>query len=192
MYSTPERPRGGARARRILLPLLALGAVLTGCAQKAREPYTPAPLIVDGAMQHRQWDRSVAPYPNGDTVSGHNRFPVRSDAEAGSNEYGPAVFDIAASAAQTVALPFTYFVIPPFSRAVYTGEVIGPTYTAMPPMRPASTTVVVDGVEIERDTLEARPTRRKAADESYRRYGPRGPGDTDFGSNEPVPAREWE
>jgi hypothetical protein len=142
-------------------------------------------------MQRRQWERSVAYYPNGDTVSGYNRFPVRSDAE-GRTEYGPALLDIGASAVQTVALPFTYLVIPPFSKAVYTGEQIGPTYTAMPQMRPASTTVMVDGVEVDRDTLEVRSSPRRDQGESFRRYGPMGPGDTDYDSNDPVPAREWE
>src|SRR3712207_345518 len=158
MSPPPTPPRRAARAGRLLLPLLPLAA-LAGCAQQAARPYTPPPLIVDGAMQRRQWERSVAPYPNGDTVSGYNRFPVRSDAPIGENQYGPALYDIGASAVQTVALPFTYIFSPPFSKAVYTGEVIGPSYTAMPPMRPASTTVMVDGLEVDRDTLEVRPAR---------------------------------
>jgi hypothetical protein len=174
------------------VPLLLLAASLGGCAQPAQEVYIPPPLVVDGAMQRREWDRSVAPYPNGDTVSGHNRFPVRSNAPVGENEYGPAVVDVGASLVQTIALPFTYLVIPPFAKAVYTGEKIGPTYTGMPPMRPADTTVEIDGLIVDRDTLEVRRGPRKVQDEAYRRHGPIGPGDTDFNSSEPVPAREWE
>ena len=188
MYSTPDRSRRMSR----LVPLLLLAAALGGCAQPAHQAYTPPPLIVDGAMQRREWERSVAAYPNGDTVSGHNRFPVRSNAPVGESEYGPAAFDIGASLVQTVALPFTYLVIPPFAKAVYTGEKIGPTYTAMPQMRPPNTTVNVDGLVVDRDTLEVRVGPRKAQDEAYRRHGPQGPVDTDFNSNDPVPAREWE
>src|SRR4051812_29191033 len=28
------------------------------------------PLVVDGAMEHREWDRSTAYYANGDTIAG--------------------------------------------------------------------------------------------------------------------------
>src|SRR5688500_2080779 len=141
--------------RRRLVPLLALAGAMAGvsggCAQQAQQqPYTPPPLVVDGAMQRREWERSVAYYPNGDTVSGHNRFPVRSDAAPGRYELGDAVYDIGASLAQTVALPFTYLFIPPFAPAVYTGEDFGRTYTGMPPMRPDAATVRVDGRDVER------------------------------------------
>ena len=195
-YSTPDRTAARAPAARRVLPIFLLGGALAGaaggCAQRAAQPYTPPPLVVDEAMQRRDWERSVAYYPNGDTVSGHNRFPVRSDADVGQNEYGPALFDIGASLAQTVALPFTYLAIPPFAKAVYTGENIGPTYTAMPPMRPPSQTVMVDGLEVDRDTLEVRQAPKRDLGADNRRYGPLGPGDTEFDSNEPVPAREWE
>ena len=77
----------------------------------------------------------------------------------------------------TVALPFTYLFIPPFAKAVYTGEQIGPTYTGMPPMRPASNTVKVDGLEVDRDTLEIRAAPRQTEQETYRRSGPQGPSD---------------
>ena len=196
MCSTPEslrsRSAGHPASRRVLAPLVLLVAAVGGCAQKPPQTYAPPPLIVDGAMQRREWERSVAYYPNGDTVSGNSRFPLRSDVNPGENEYGAAAYDIAASLAQTVALPFTYIFIPPFAPAVYHGEVIGPSYNAMPPMRPPSPVVNVDGVLVDRDTLEVRQAPKQAQDERYRHYGPMGPGDTDFESSQPVPAREWE
>ena len=179
-------------ATRRLLPLLAVAGALgaaSGCARPAPRPYTPPALVVDEAMQLREWERSVAYYPNGDTVSGHNRFPIRSDLTPGSNEFGAAAYDIVASMAQTVALPFTYLVIPPLAPAVYTGEDFGSTYTGMPPMRPDAPTVRVDGREVERETLEVRPA-PQTQDQQDRRYGPQGPGDTDFMSSPPTPTQE--
>jgi hypothetical protein len=179
------------RDRSLLAVVMVLAAV-AGCAQERRQTPTPPPLVIDDAMKRREWERSVAAYPNGDTVSGHNRFPIRTDAGEDRTEYGAAVVDVAASLAQTVALPFTYIFIPPFAPAVYRGEDIPPTYTAMPPMRPAVRTVMVDDLTVDRDTLEiiARPKRQE--DERYRRYGPMGPGDTEFMSSPPTPARDWE
>ncbi|MBW3571434.1 MAG: hypothetical protein KY467_10030, partial [Gemmatimonadetes bacterium] len=88
----------------------------------------------------------------------------------------------------TVALPFTYIFIPPFARAVYEGEEFGPTYTGMPPMRPEGAAVVVDGTQVEPSTLEVIP--RPVIDApAYERHGPQGPGDSEFMSSEPVPAR---
>ena len=198
MCSTRDRTptRNPFRRRLKPLPLLALTVAagsLVGCARPAPRPYTPPPMLVDEAMQERDWERSVAYYPNGDTVSGHNRFPIRSDARIGESEYGDAAYDIGASLAQTVALPFTYIFIPPFAPAVYTGEQIGPSYTAMPPMRPG-TTVTVDGLVVDRDTLEVVGTAApgRTQDTRYRRHGPQGPNDTEFMPSAPVPAREWE
>ena len=182
--------------RRRVLPAALLAVILpgalAGCAKRQQQTQTPPPLVIDGAMQRREWDRSVAYYPNGDTVSGYNRFPIRTDAMEGENEYGAAFFDIAASLVQTAALPFTYIFIPPFSKAVYHGDDIRPTYTAMPDMRPPVTTVRVDGLEVDRDTLEVVGRPQKARDERYRRYGPQGPGDTEFMSNDPAPAEEFD
>ena len=183
--------------RRRLAPLLALSGALAGalagaggCAQKAEQPYTPPPLVIDDAMQRREWERSVAYYPNGDTVSGHNRFPLRSDTPEGSREYGAAAYDIVASLGQTIALPFTYIFIPPFAPAVYTGEDFGRTYTGMPPMRPDAATVRVDGRDVERETLEVRPAPTADRDERYQRHGPQGPGDTEFMSSPPTPTED--
>jgi hypothetical protein len=192
MCSTLNRPRSPAGKA---LPLLVLAGLFAGgCAQQAPQAYTPPPLVVDAAMQRREFDRSVSWYPNGDTVSGVNRFPFRSRVPEGSNDYVGAAYDIGASLAQTVALPFTYLFIPPFAPAVYHGEVIGPTYTAMPPMRPPDPGVKVDGLVVDRDTLRVLNAPRKFEDTRYQRYGATGMGDTDFELTQPAeaPAREWE
>jgi hypothetical protein len=167
----------------LILPALAAG----GCAGRQPAQQTRPPMIVDEAMQRRDWERSVSYYPNGDTVSGHNRFPLRTDLQPGTNEYGAAAYDIAASLVQTVALPFTYVFVPPFSRAVYHGDDVGPSYTAMPEMRPPAATVNVDGLVVDRDTLQVRGRPQKEQSERYRRHGPQGPGDSDFMSSDPSP-----
>jgi hypothetical protein len=180
-------------ARRSLVPLALLAASITGCGtQTQQQQPTRSPMVVDEAMQRRDWERSVAPFPNGSTVSGYNRFPLRTDLQPGDNEYGAAVYDVCASLGQTIALPFTYLFIPPFAKAVYHGDVIGPTYTAMPEMRPPDRTVSVDGLIVDRDTLEIRARPKQREDDRYKRYGAQGPTDTDFSANEPAPAEEFD
>jgi hypothetical protein len=189
MFSSADR----ALARRCVISLALVAVTLGGCAQEApqQQPSRP-PLVVDAAMQRREWERSVAPIPNGDTVSGYNRFPLRTDLQPGDNEYGAAAYDIVASLAQTVALPFTYLFIPPFSKAVYHGDVVGPTYTGMPEMRPPVRTVNVDGLIVDRDTLEVRGRPKQQQDERYHRYGPQGPGDSEVNSTEAGPAEQFD
>src|SRR5947208_4697687 len=61
---------------RAALTLAAAGSVMAmlgGCQANVPagvEPVQNKPLIIDEAMQRREWDRSVAYYPNGDTVAG--------------------------------------------------------------------------------------------------------------------------
>jgi hypothetical protein len=182
-----------APSARRLVPLALLSASIAGCsAQPQSQQPIRSPMVVDQAMQRRDWERSVAPFPNGSTVSGYNRFPWRTDLQPGSNEYGAALYDVVASLAQTIALPFTYLFIPPFAKAVYHGDVIGPTYTAMPEMRPPDRTVNVNGLIVDRDTLEIRARPRQREDDRYRRSGAQGPTDTDFSANEPAPAEEFD
>jgi hypothetical protein len=191
MFSSTKQKSADRKLPGRLVPLALLAVVTTGCATKSQQP-TPSPLVVDEAMQHREWDRSVAPFPNGSTVSGHNRFPLRTESQPDDNEYALAAYDVGASLAQTVALPFTYLFIPPFAKAVYHGEVIGPSYTAMPVMRPADRTVNVDGLIVDRDTLEVRARPKQREDDRYKRYGAQGPTDTDFSANEPGPVEDFE
>src|SRR5215208_2652625 len=128
------RTRRAATARRAVLLALGLGAAgvaVAGCSQQ-QQPAAPQPkpMDIDAAMQRRDWERSVAWYPNGDVVAGVNRFPLRT---YGSTDGGPdlqnALLDFGAAVVQTVALPFTYLVVPPFEKQVFTGDVLPPSYT---------------------------------------------------------------
>jgi hypothetical protein len=182
---------------RRLVPLALLAASVAGvggssggCAAPAQQAYSPPPLVVDDAMKRREWERSVAYYPNGDTVSGHNRFPLRSEGDFAANDYGGAAYDVVASLGQTVALPFTYIFIPPLAPAVYTGEEFGRTYTGMPPMRPDLPTARAGAVVVDRQTLEVRPPPQRQQDRRYEIHGPQGPGDSEFMSSPPTPTED--
>ena len=171
-----------------------------GCAQQKAAAPPAQPMEIDAAMQRRDWERSVAWYPNGDTVAGVNRFPLRSYGENhGDGDYTNAGLDLLASLGQTVALPFTYLFVPPFEAQVFGDQTIPATHTAMPFMRPVVNTpegpkTVARAEELKR--LESpeplpKPESERQPSRDPRR-GPQGPGDSDFMSSPPSPAREWE
>lgn len=189
--------RNSARRRAGLLLLLTLGAsAVAGCAsQQPAAALADTPMEIDPAMRRRDWEGSAAWYPNGDTLAGVQRFPLRPEGGApGTPDYPNALFDVAASMAQTVALPFTYLIVPPFAPQVYTGENIPPTHTGMPPMAPPAREGVYGQVQVGREEelrrLESpqplpppQPTRERRDP----RRGPLGPGDTEFMSSPPTP-----
>jgi len=196
MCSCAERTHRLPKLRLLLL----IGGVLTslvsvtGCARQQPQQATPPPMIIDEAMQKRDWEPSVAYIPSGDVVAGVNRFPLRSGGEyteGGTPDYAGAALDYGAHLVQTLALPFTYLFVPPFEPQVYRDEEIGPSYTGMPQMRPARQPQRVDDIEVDPDTLEVLPGRRSMEQqmEDHRRQGPLGPGDTEFMSSPPSPAR---
>ena len=204
MFSCLERYCGAARVptarvRSSYAPAACvLAAVcLTGCGPQPPPAPPPGPAMeIDSAMQMRDWERSAAWYPNGDTVSGVNRFPIRSQGgTAATPDYANAAIDLGASMAQTVALPFTYLFVPPFARATYTGENIPPTHTGMPikaPTPPPSDYGVVPPTHEEqlRQLESPEPLPKPAPTRDQRRdpsRGPLGPGDSDFMSSPPRP-----
>jgi hypothetical protein len=190
-----RRLRSNALRAGLVLCLGGASLATPGCTQQPQASTLPStPMQIDPAMQRRDWERSAAWYPNGDTVSGVNRFPIRSQGgNPASPDYTNALIDLGASAAQTIALPFTYLFVPPFERATYTGEPIPPTHTAMPhaapPPPPGEYGVEVLGQEERLQRLESpQPLPRRAApQERDRRRGPLGPGDSDFMSSPPTP-----
>jgi hypothetical protein len=179
-----------------------VGAGAGGCAQQQQHATLPVPMDIDPAMQRRDWERSVAWYPNGDVVAGVDRFPLRSYGSRMSGaDYNPdytnAALDFGANLIQTAALPFTYLVVPPFERQVFTEEAIPATYTAMPDMRPARTPNAYGAMPPDRaaelQRLESpeplpRPAPRQPARDERR--GPLGPGDSDFMSSPPTAVEE--
>lgn len=132
MFSTHKLPKLPSCALGVLA---SAGMVLsTGC--QRIPPNRPAalndePLIVDEAMQIRDWDRSTAYYGNGNTHAGATRltFEPKND-----NRYNYAA-DPLIGVANIVLIPFTYFRTPARTMVIHQGAIVPPTHTAMPPTR---------------------------------------------------------
>jgi len=92
-----------------------------------------SPLIIDDAMQKRDWERSVAYYPNGDTVAGGTGYMFQTH-ETITGEWR-AVADPIMAVLNIGLLPVGLFANSPFSSQVYQGAIIPPTYTANPPLQ---------------------------------------------------------
>jgi hypothetical protein len=94
------------------------------------------PLIVDGAMQLRDWGRSTAFYTNGDTVAGPTGFLY--EPRWYQPEWRYAVLEAPLSLGQTIILPIVAIFEPPWEQKHYTGATIEPTSNAMPAVPPPS------------------------------------------------------
>jgi hypothetical protein len=180
-----------ARALVTSLALLAPALAGTGCTQQPASAPPEKPMIVDAAMQRRDWERSAAWYPNGDTLAGVQRYPLRSGGgNLGDPDYANAFYDLLASAGQTIALPFTYLVVPPFAPQVFTGENIPPSHTAMPdfspPTQQTAALATPTAPEEHLRQLESPEPLPRPAPEREQRRGPLGPGDSEFMSSPPT------
>jgi hypothetical protein len=91
-----------------------------------------SPLIVDEAMQKRDWDRSSVMYANGDTLAGPDLIVI----ESAGPEWLQRGTDPAVSTVNNAITPVTTVLSPPWKDMVYQGMVIPPTYSAQPPPNP--------------------------------------------------------
>jgi hypothetical protein len=119
------------------LAMLTLGlAALAGCQRtvppRATSPVSNAPLLIDEAMEHRDWDRSTSIYANGDTVAGGTGYlwQTHETVPEGDRRYT----DVPVAFANIVCMPVGVFFESPWGKQVYHGENVPPTYTAMPPL----------------------------------------------------------
>jgi hypothetical protein len=89
-------------------------------------------LNVDGAVQQREWEPSVAYYANGDVASPSTGFKYapRSD----QPDYTYAYADLGTFFANLVTMPYTLY--KERNGVVSTGEQLPQTYTANPPLPP--------------------------------------------------------
>ncbi len=110
------------------------GAV-AGCARQAEPPADPSPLVIDEAMQRRDWDRSVAYYGNGDTVGSPNRAPLKAQDTGVPILNG--LMQPLAFVGNAFYLPVSYIFAPPGTETTYHGVQFEPTYTAVPPLPPS-------------------------------------------------------
>lgn len=119
-------------------------ALLAGCSSLpiARQENAPpdqlsdTPLLIDGAMQMREWDRSTSYYANGDTEANPTLFAFRSTPTP--NPLVNAATETPLFVAQVVALPINALITPPWAPVTYTGVTTPPTFNAMPPLPPTS------------------------------------------------------
>src|SRR5688572_31324831 len=130
MYSI--RNRGFVTRRMVagVMSALALSAA-AGCQGVSRnQPLAPVnntPLVVDEAMQIRDWDRSTNYYANGGTVAGGTGYLWQTHEAVNP---GHRRFVEAPVAALNIAsMPVGLFVNSPWEAQVYRGEAVPPTYT---------------------------------------------------------------
>jgi hypothetical protein len=94
------------------------------------------PLVVDGAMQLRDWSRSTAFYSNGDTIAGPTDFPY--EIRRNNPAWVYAVEEPVLFTGQALVFPVMLIIAPPCQERRYTGATIEPTYTAMPALPQSS------------------------------------------------------
>jgi hypothetical protein len=124
--------------------LMVLGAMLlSGCQYgspiqpvkyEPRIGINTTPLQVDQAMQIRDWDRSVSMYSSGNTIAGPTGFLYELSWNYPGWSY--PLLETPLFIGQAFALPVTLALAPPWERVRYTGDWVGPTSTAMPPLPP--------------------------------------------------------
>ena len=144
--SSRDALRCAASRYRVALAALAGLAGFAGCTtnpEPAPEPVSTAILPIDEAIQRRDWPRTAAEFESGNVIAGATRFPYAPQTTgdgASRAVLGPersnALLDNVFFVGQSIALPFTYFVDPPFVAKEYHGVVYDPTHYAMPVLPP--------------------------------------------------------
>jgi hypothetical protein len=141
--------------------LLSAGSIslLGGCQQFKTAPpaaLNESPMVVDQAMQIREWDRSAAIYTNQSFAAGSPGywFEMKYD-----NPYWSyALLETPLFFGQSIILPVTMWFPPPWQPVDYAGLKIDPTYHAMPPLPPP-----VSGEPASMEPAVAEPVESPAA-----------------------------
>jgi hypothetical protein len=122
---------GSGYAGAALLAAGFLAASATGC-YHAPTPATsaPAPLIVDEAMQKRDWSQSEACYQNGGVKSTSLRTVFVTGPH--NSRILTAGLETSAFVGNAAVMPFTLITTPFNTPVIYSGEQLGPTFNAMP------------------------------------------------------------
>jgi len=131
----------------VMLVALAMSAV--GC-QGVSKTYPPAPvnntpLVVDEAMQIRDWDRKTSYYANGATVAGGTAYCWETADWV--KEGDRKLTDAPVATLNILSMPVGLFVNSPFEKQVIRGEVVPPSYTGQPPLPGASPSNVSETTE---------------------------------------------
>jgi hypothetical protein len=135
--SGPAKVKGLSAAAASALGLaFALGGA-GGCKTPPPGPVeTYEPTALDEAMVYRQdWPQTKAYYASGAVRTYRTRWPYTYWSTRNNSRYASMFLDFPAFVYQSLRLPFTYFVYPPFSTKVEPGLQVNPTYTGVPPLR---------------------------------------------------------
>ena len=111
-------------------------ASVSGCQRISNTPperLNPEPIVVDEAMQHRDWPEQNAYYTNTSVVARPTgeRYEVKPDLGA---ERRHIYVDPVVWAGNTLLMPVVLIANPPWTPVAYRAETIAPTYTAQPPL----------------------------------------------------------
>ena len=122
--------------KRTLLAVCVVGMLsVVGCRTRVnsstRAELNTPPLIVDEAMQKRDFDRMVVQYQNGDTMAGPDLVVIENTAP---DPYS-RVTDPVVSIVNDSIVPVTTVLSPPWKDVIYKGVEVPPTYTAQPAPR---------------------------------------------------------
>lgn len=113
------------------------GAMLIagGCESTTQYPVArlnPTPIKQDEAMAVRQWDQNKALYANGTVTAYPTLYPYKADPANG--DLANVVLAPALFLGQTIALPVTAIVTPPWQETESRGVYTPPTFTADVPL----------------------------------------------------------
>ena len=111
--------------------------VAGGCESTNQYPIArlnPTPVPQDEAMALRQWDQNHARYANSTVSAFPTLYPYQA-AEA-NGDLANAWWAPALYVGQTIALPVTAIMTPPWDPTVSRGVYVPPTYTADVPLEP--------------------------------------------------------
>jgi hypothetical protein len=143
---------------RQLLGIVLAGVLLGGCQRSVNVPVgtvSQTPMETDEAMQIRDWERSVAYYQNPRFIAGPTGFWYETPYYPPQWWY--AASDTALFALQTLGLPVTLIVQPPWTAVEYAGETVEPTFHGMPPMPPSSVSAAQAPTEPEAPVMPEPP-----------------------------------
>ena len=129
MSSTPK-----SSTRLALVAGSLVAGAFAGCQRVTPPPsmrINPEPIVIDDAMQRRDWDRSTAYYRNGVTVAGPTGVYFESDPRLPAVARG--AIETPLLVGHTIALPFDLIWDPPWEDVAYPRAQAPASYTAAPP-----------------------------------------------------------
>ncbi len=123
---------------RKLIAVALVSTVAAGCAQRIDgsrvQQLSDAPIIEDEAMALRQWDQTTALYANGTSRSYPTMYPYVPQGDVLGAQQAFTAHGLFFG--QTLLLPITAVLTPPWQQQTYRGLRTPPTYTAVPVVEP--------------------------------------------------------